>query len=738
MIEIEHLLFVCTWLIVYLILQLCTWLILRVYLSPPLALPASFAVSLLCSCLFSWYLAWFGFSPIYTLGVFLLLTGIVLATVQKAQIGILSDLSEGKWYYILFFIVLFTMLVARMLAPNVSTYTVANFADYAFFNSIMQTPIVPPLDPWFAGGTLEVYYYLGHWCFATLGIIAQVPSWILYQLVLPTVFSVAAVQLYGIGKLLLKKFSLLPVILLFIVNPAFIYWYVYIARGHLSFHLLEKSVFVIPGTNNEFPLSIFLSGTAHAHAMAIFNQTFFILMIAYLFTQWQKLINSERFVCAILAGISLGTMTGMNPWDAFSYVPLFLLVAIVIWYQTHSRKDKEEWSGVGTWLSRTLDHLHNDVSDVLQKRTEISSSSATILYLWILVPVVAFLSYAPFLLMMVSTNGGSVQGIGIVYSKTTPPEFFLVFGWFLFLHVCTLWPEIKKQPKLLLIVIPFIIVGYPLIGIIFVLLAYLIARHEGISDLLFCCGLLVVLFCELVYIMEAATSGTPLYRMNTVFKLYFSVWFLLGVGALCSASIRVEQFMDQIRHKNKRIIIEEYTTKLVIVGVLALILAVPFLNKEITAPQPYEQIQGLDPFAWMQKWHPDDYSATIYLHELPGEHVLVEAEGPHGQYFARISTVTGIPTILGWVDYHEALFRSGEEWKLEERITDVRAIYEQPERASEIMGKYNADLLILGAVERERYQIPDDLDTYLTDLVPVFTAGETTIYQVIDPGFPKL
>jgi YYY domain-containing protein len=721
MIEIEHLFFVCTWLILYLILQLCTWLIIRAWLSAPLALPASFAVSLLWSCLISWYLAWLTFSPICTLGVFFILTGIVFGTVQKARVDILSDLNEGKWHYALFFIVFLTMLIVRMYYPDISIRSWDKFMNHGFLTSIMRTPIVPPLDPWFAGGTLEVYYYLGHWCFATLGIIAHLPSWIVFQLVAPTVASVSAVQLYGMGKLLLKKFSVLPVILLFIVNPGFIYHYI---KGVEPFYLLSASVRVIPETFTEYPLYTFLFGDAHAHAMAIFNQMLFILLIIYLFTQWQKLINSERAMCAILAGISLGTMVGMNSWNALSYGPIFILAAIVIWYQTHGNAEREEAGWVGTSFFKACIHVYHDVLDLLKKRTEISHSSATILYLWILVPLIAFLSYAPFFIMM---QPHGAQGIGIVHTKTLLPEFFLAFGWFVFLLVCTLYSDIKKQPKLLVIAIPFVITGYPLIGLIFVLLAYLIARHEGVSDFLFACGLLLVLVCELVYMVDS-TSWSAWYRLNTSWKLYCAAWFLLGLGALCSASIRVERFMDRVCHGEKGAIIEKCITRLVVGGIVVLILSVPILNHELKVVS-YSEIQGLDAYAWMERTHPEDYAAAMYLRDLPGEHILVEADGDFDLYYTRMASITGIPTIMGSSN-HEMSWRGDNPpgWR-EERKMDIAIIYEQPERISEIMEKYNANLLILGAPERKAYQIPDDPNTYPPDLVPIFTAGETTIYQ---------
>ena len=38
--------------------------------------------------------------------------------------------------------------------------------DMAWVAAIMRAPVVTPPDPWFVGGTLDVYYYLGHWLMA--------------------------------------------------------------------------------------------------------------------------------------------------------------------------------------------------------------------------------------------------------------------------------------------------------------------------------------------------------------------------------------------------------------------------------------------------------------------------------------------------------------------------------------------------------------------------------------------
>ncbi|MDR2855184.1 MAG: DUF2298 domain-containing protein [Methanomicrobiales archaeon] len=714
MIEIEQVLFVCAWLIIYFILQLCTWLTLRPWLSSTLALPASFGASLLCSCLISWYLAWLGFSPVFMLGIFLLLTGVVLGRVQRARVGILSDLKVGIWYYALFFLVFAIILVTRMFHPDINGGE--KFMDHAFLASIMRAPLVPPLDPWFAGESLSMYYYLGHWCFAILALIAKIPSWIAFQLVLPTVASIAAVQFYGIGKLLLNRFSLLPVISLFIVNPAFINQYL---SETGTFYVLWNSSRVIPFTINEYPLFTFLFGDVHAHAMGIFNQAFFILIIVYLFTQWQKLLNAERAACAVLLGLSLGTMPGLHSWDALIYGMISAFAVIFLWCYISGEEKREKSSHVGTWFSM----LYTDIVSVCKNRKATSDSSSVILYLWILSPIVTLVSYAPFFLMM---RMYGALGIGFVSAKTTLSEFFLMFGLFLFLIICTLHSDIQKRPYLLLIAVPFIVTGYFLIGFVLVLLAYVIARHEGVADFLIGCGLLLVLLCELVYMIDAMTGDW--HRVNTVFKLYLPAWLLLGTGSLCLASIHVERFIDR-RFDSENIGRINGIMKICTIGVtLLVIFAAPF----IATLNGFGDLT-LNGHAWLEKHHPDDYAAIEYLRSYdgwaPGTYALIEAEGGDYQYYGRISSATGIPTILGWT-FHEIHWRADNPpgWH-GERLADITAIYEQPDRSSELMAKYHANLLIIGAPERTRYQIPDSPDAYLPYLVPIFTKGETTIYE---------
>ena len=50
------------------------------------------------------------------------------------------------------------MLTVRFVNPTISY--AEKFMDHAFLASIMRSPVVPPLDPWFAGG---LWTYITIW-----------------------------------------------------------------------------------------------------------------------------------------------------------------------------------------------------------------------------------------------------------------------------------------------------------------------------------------------------------------------------------------------------------------------------------------------------------------------------------------------------------------------------------------------------------------------------------------------
>ena len=208
------------------------------------------------------------------------------------------------------------MLDVRFVNPTISY--AEKFMDHAFLASIIRNPVVPPLDPWFGGGFLNVYYYLGYWLFGCLAITSGVPSNIAFNLALPTVFAVAAVNVYAISTLVLERFRWLPLLALFIPNPSFFY---NIALGNATNTLLWDSTRTITNTINEYPLFSFLWGDVHAHVISIFNQVFLIFLLLFAYKQWELLESRGRLLVCILCALSLGSMPLINTWDVYFYMP---------------------------------------------------------------------------------------------------------------------------------------------------------------------------------------------------------------------------------------------------------------------------------------------------------------------------------------------------------------------------------------------------------------------------------
>ena len=217
------------------------------------------------------------------------------------------------------------MLNVRFVNPTISY--AEKFMDHAFLASVMRNPVVPPLDPWFAGGSLNVYYYLGYWMFGCLGIVTGVPSNIAFNLALPTIFGLAAVNLYATGTLLLDKFRWLPLTILFIPNPSFFYQ---IVQGKALNTVLWDSTRTIANTINEYPLFSFFWGDVHAHVVSIFNQVFLIFLLLYAWKQWESLEDRAKWLVSILCALSLGSMPLFNTWDVLIYAPVTLLFGVLI------------------------------------------------------------------------------------------------------------------------------------------------------------------------------------------------------------------------------------------------------------------------------------------------------------------------------------------------------------------------------------------------------------------------
>jgi YYY domain-containing protein len=70
--------------------------------------------------------------------------------------------------------------------------------DFSYFNAVLKSTTFPPYDPWYAGGTMNYYY----WGYVFVGVLVKwlgiVPSFA-YNLILPTLFSLVTMGAFSIG-----------------------------------------------------------------------------------------------------------------------------------------------------------------------------------------------------------------------------------------------------------------------------------------------------------------------------------------------------------------------------------------------------------------------------------------------------------------------------------------------------------------------------------------------------------
>jgi YYY domain-containing protein len=657
---------VISWIVILTLLQISFYPSLKKTFKS-FAFPVSFSASLLLFTIISWYCGLLHLPVQIALLPFLALFGYHL---YKRHYSLTELISEWRWE-LLFLVCFFLMLDVRFVNPTISY--AEKFMDHAFLASVMRNPVVPPFDPWFAGGSMNVYYYLGYWMLGCLGIVTGVPSNIAFNLALPTIFSLAAINLYAIGTLTLEKFRWLPLIILFIPNPSFFYQ---IAQGKALNVVFWDSTRTIANTINEYPLFSFIWGDVHAHVVSLFNQVLLIFLLLYACKRWESLESRAQWLVSIFCALSLGSMPLFNTWDVLIYAPITVLFAILIikrvWKNTHSFSS--------CWPLAAI-------------------------------PPLAILFYLPFYLQLKATTGG----VSIVHTPSNPFEFMLVNGLFIVIFLVFLLKDIVKKPYLLLVVIPFVLAGYVAAAIAVIPLIYFVVRkHHDPSDILASTGLVLLIFCEIFYLRD--NMGDTYFRMNTVFKCYLPVWILLGIAATAMVGkwLSESRWIPVISVRNTAVITA------IVVGILFILPSVIPVSQNYGAGT-------LDGLAYLKDSHAADAGGVAYLRALQGDYRIVEAEGGDYSYYSRISSFTGIPAIIG-MPFHEYMWRGDDTGWFNTRLADVKTIYEDPQKTVDLMKKYNTTLLYLGESERERYRVNISTD----GLERIYSADGTEIYRLTE------
>jgi YYY domain-containing protein len=209
------------------------------------------------------------------------------------------------------------------------------------------------------------------------------------------------------------------------------------------------------------------------------------------------------------------------------------------------------------------------------------------------------------------------------------------------------------------------------------------------------------------------------YRINTVFKFYYQAWILLSLAVAFTVAV----MLSQVRGWTSML----YTVVMVVVigaGLVYPVFSLPSKTDDFKIKHPEQRT--LNGEAYLANTMPDDYQAIQFMKQLD-QGIVAEAVKDSYSEYARISTFTGLPDVLGWSN-HEGQWR---DLSLQgSRKDDLQTLYTTPDwvTAQEIITRYNIRYIVVGNLERTTYQVNEEKFTRF--LKPIFQQGNMTIYEV--------
>jgi uncharacterized membrane protein len=291
--------------------------------------------------------------------------------------------------------------------------------------------------------------------------------------------------------------------------------------------------------------------------------------------------------------------------------------------------------------------------------------------------------------------------------------------------------------------------------------------------LLIAVGAFLVLWLEFFYLRDFFNV-----RMNTVFKFYFATWIFWSLAAayasaellprcwayIASAGIFIVLgpqvlYLQEIQSAYARIFLPAYIGAWIlwILGIALLVyknwppnrswlrtvnvlVVIPvFLGLLYSVQGVLTKTQNFNPSrertlegtAYLKERNPEEYEAIQWILANLEPGVMLEAVGGSYTEYARISSITGFPTVLGW-EYHEIQWRGDQHQEvIGSRKEDVRRIYEARDilETQALIDRYAIDYIYIGHRERQTYPFLSEnrLEEFLR---PIYRNRTVTIYAV--------
>ncbi|HUU62664.1 MAG TPA: DUF2298 domain-containing protein, partial [Dehalococcoidia bacterium] len=236
-------------------------------------------------------------------------------------------------------------------------------------------------------------------------------------------------------------------------------------------------------------------------------------------------------------------------------------------------------------------------------------------------------------------------------------------------------------------------------------------------------------FCEFLYISDALGGGEWA-RFNTVLKVYLQLWVFFGIGA----AYAVFYVMNSLRGK----------TRVIWVAVLAVLILASLVHPIASTTSMLSgrhDLWGinrgtLDGMAYIEMVDKGDYEAIQWINEnIDGSPVMLEAPGDPGIFSSRVSTFTGLPTVVGF-RLLESMWRHASGFNVGARWEEADMIYNTLDNdlALELLRKYNVEYVYIGNLEKELYEMEglQKFAGHLENYDPIYEGEGVSIYRVLE------
>ncbi|HJM52452.1 MAG TPA: DUF2298 domain-containing protein [Dehalococcoidia bacterium] len=652
--------------------------------------------------------------------------------------------------------------------------------DFAYLNAVTRSTVMPPYDPWFAGGYLN-YYYFGQFIVATVIRLTGIVPSVAYNLAIPMLAAMTVGGAFTVVHGLVERAQLLrpgavktgatsavvagligALFVTIIGNMDGLFQVVsgtnrvlFEGRpfGEFDFWRSSRMYAWDSGGNEitEFPFFSFLFADLHAHLIAI---PFALLTVGLAISAFLRATSVPKGGSATaiaglaVLGLSVGALRIINAWDfptSMGFIAIALIAGELLSRGGTIRSRLAHGTGrvifVGV-LSYALFlpfHQRYEV-EVGLDRNEILSP----LWRYMTIYGIFLLGIAAYLAVEIKRvlRSGESTDLAPNWMRNAPPVTASVIG----LATALLAVIVHTGHATL---------AFTLIGTGLLAFVWLLAYRQRVADRmeLGMVTAIAAVALGLGAFPELFLLNDDISRQNTVFKFYLQAWILFGIAsayllwrlwAFGESAFSGGEFLTWKRVRGAGI------------GVFVLMLAIGLIYPALATPARISDRintheSGLDGTAFMadavlfEQQGPlalgDDVKGIRWLEEnVEGSPIIVEGISALYGWGNRVSIYTGLPAVIGW-EWHQIQQRPGFEFDVVQRRYEVDNFYSTPHElaAVNLLRKYDVKYVYVGELERTHYPGIGTakfrrMESY--GLTLVYEEWPVAIYEYRDPGPP--